>query len=350
MTDMPTEPAVRSEAMVKENEMPWMSLPRMPLLAAGAVLAAALSQTAAAQSFPWKPVTLVVPLAAGTGMDTIARLYAEQLSHALGKPVITENRPGAGMILATSSVAGAPPDGHTLLISTSGPLSINPVLYKRLGYDPKDFVPIALYVKSPFVLIVNPALPAETVPELIKLAKDSKTPLSYSTPGVGLMQHLSLEFMKQRFGFDATHVPYRSTPQSVADIVAGHVAFGFAEAGASVPLIREGKLRALAVSSASRLPVLPDVPPFGEASGAPDWEAVSWHVLMAPAATPKDIIDRLHGEMKRIMAAPEMQKRIADLGLLPLETPPIPEIDAYIKSEQAKWGGIVRKLGLEGSQ
>src|SRR5215510_1657598 len=255
-----------------------------------AALSAVLSP-AHAQTYPTKSITLVVPLAAGTGMDSIARLYGEQLSHTLGKPVVVDNRPGAAMMLAITSLARAPADGYTLGIATSGPLATNPVLYKKLDYDPdKDFSFIALYVKSPFVLVVNPALPVRTVGELIKLAKESATPLTYSTPGVGLMQHLSAEFMKQRFGFEATHVPYRNTPQSVTDIAAGHVAFGFAEAGATVPLIKEGKLRALAVSAKTRLPILPDVPSFSEATGADDYEAVSWHLLLAPAATPKAVI------------------------------------------------------------
>src|SRR6266545_2791044 len=237
-------------------------------LAVSAVLALAAAP-AHAQSWPTKSITIVVPLAAGTGMDTIARLYGDQLTQTLGKPVVIDNRPGAAMMLAMTSIARAPADGYTLGIATSGPLATNPVLYKKIDYDPdKDFSPIALYVKSPFVLVINPALPVRTVPELIKLAKESPTPLTYSTFGVGLMQHLSIEFMKQRFGFEMTHVPYRNTPQSVSDIAAGHVALGFAEAGAAVPLIKDGKLRALAVSSKSRLPVLPDVPPFSEASGS----------------------------------------------------------------------------------
>ena len=317
-------------------------------------LAALMSLAAApagAQTWPVKPITLIVPLAAGTGMDTIARLYADELSHTLGKPVVVDNRAGAAMMLAMTALARAPADGYTLGIATSGPLATNPVLYKRIDYDPdKDFSPIALYVKSPFVLVVNPALPVRTVPELIKLAKESPTPLTYSTPGVGLMQHLSIEFMKQRFGFEMTHVPYRNTPQSVSDIAAGHVALGFAEAGAAVPLIKDGKLRALAVSSESRLPVLPEVPPFAEASGADDYEAVSWHVLMAPAATPKAVIERLHPEMKRIMAGADMVKRVSDLGLIPFDTPSVEGVRAYIKSEQEKWGALVRKLGLEGTQ
>jgi tripartite-type tricarboxylate transporter receptor subunit TctC len=318
------------------------------LIALATLLAGA---PAGARSYPTKPITIIVPLAAGTGMDTIARLYSERLAQSLGKPVLADNRPGAAMMLAMTALASAPPDGTTLGIATSGPFATNPVLYKKINYDPeKDFVPIALYVKSPFVLIVNPALPVHSVPELIKLAKESAAPLTYSTPGVGLMQHLSLEFMKQRFGFEETHVPYRNTAQSVTDIAAGHVAFGLAEAGASVPLIRDGKVRALAVSSATRLPVLPEVPPFAEASGAPGFEAVSWHVLLAPAATPKDIVDRLHLEMKRIMGSPDMVRRVADLGLIPFETPPIDGMRAYIRAEQEKWGALVRKLGLEGSQ
>src|SRR3954466_11999901 len=312
-------------------------------LVAGALAILATPGPTSAQTYPTKSITLVVPLAAGTGMDTIARLYGEQLASSLGRPIVIDNRPGAAMMLALSSVARAAPDGYTLGIATSGPLATNPVLYKRIDYDPdKDFTPIALYVKSPFVLVVNPALPVRTVPDLIKLAKESASPLNYSTPGVGLMQHLSAEFMKQRFGFDATHVPYRNTPQSVTDIVAGHVAFGFAEAGAAVPLIKDGKLRAIAVSSKTRLPILPDVPPFAEASGASDYEAVSWHVLLAPAATPAPVTDRLPGEMKRIMGGAEMVKKVSDLGLIPFDTQPVAEIRTYIRSEQEKWGSLVR--------
>lgn len=328
--------------------MSAFALQRLAVTAALAILAAGPT---GAQTYPTKAVTLVVPLAAGTGMDSIARLYSEQLTQSLGKPVVIDNRPGAAMMLAMTSLARSAPDGYTLGIATSGPLATNPVLYKKIDYDPdKDFAPIALYVKSPFVLVVNPALPVRTVGELIKLAKESASPLNYSTPGVGLMQHLSAEFMKQRFGFQATHVPYRSTPQSVTDIVAGHVAFGFAEAGAAVPLIKDGKLRVLAVSSKTRLPILPDVPPFAEASGASDYEAVSWHVLIAPTGTPAPVIERLHGEMKRIMGGAEMVKKVSDLGLIPFDIQPVGETRAYLKSEQDKWGTLVRRLGLAGSQ
>ena len=307
--------------------------------------------TAQAQDYPSRPITIVVPLAPGSGMDTLVRLYAEKLQQSLGKPVVVENKPGASLMLAATAVAAAPADGYTLMVSTSSAMAINLVLFKKVTYDPvKDFVPVSFYVKSPFILVVNPDLDAKTVPELIKLAKESKTPLNYSSPGVGVAQHLSVEYMKQKYGLDMVHVPYRSTPQSITDIMAGHVQLGFAEAGASLPLIREGKLRALAVSSSTRLPLLPDVPTFAEAANAPDFETVSWHMLFAPAATPKPILDRLHAEMSKIMADPEMKQKAATIGLLPIDPPSIADTEKYLASERDKWGSLVRKLGLEGSQ
>jgi tripartite-type tricarboxylate transporter receptor subunit TctC len=328
--------------------MSW-SLVRRALLAA-TIAAVAAGAPARAQDYPTRPVTIVVPLAAGSGMDALVRLYAEKLQVALGKPVVVDNRPGAALMLAAAAVATAPADGYTLLVSTSSAMAINPVLYKKVNYDHvKDFVPISFYVKSPFILVVNPDLPAKSVPELIKHIKDSKSPLSYSSPGAGVAQHLSIEYMKKRFDLDITHVPYKNTPQSIQDIAAGHVQLGFAEAGASLPLIRDGKLRALAVSATTRIPSLPDVPPFAEAAKAPDFEAVSWHILFAPAATPKPIIERLHAEMKKIMADPEMIKLTEKIGLLPVDSPNIDGIQKYLASEREKWGSLVKQLGLDGS-
>jgi len=306
---------------------------------------------AQAQDYPTKPITIVVPLAAGSGLDSLVRLYADKLQRSLGKPVIVENKPGAALMLAAAAVATAPADGYTLLVSTSSAMAINLVLYKKVNYDAvKDFIPVSFYVKSPFILVVNPDLPAKTVPELIKLAKERPTPLNYSSPGAGVAQHLSMEYLKQRFNVNMVHVPYRNTPQSIADIVAGHVQLGFAEAGASLPLIREGKLRALAVSASTRIPTLPDVPPFAEAANAPDFEAVSWHMLYAPRATPKPIIDKLHAEMNKIMRDPEMKQKASTIGLLPIDPPSIADTETYLAAEREKWGSLVRKLGLEGSQ
>lgn len=308
------------------------------------------SSSARADEYPSRSITIVVSLAAGSGMDTITRLYADKLSPALGKPVIVENKPGAATTLAANQVATAAPDGYTLVVLTSIALSINPTLFKHLNYDPKDFTPISLYVKSPFILVINPALPAKTMPEFAELAKKTNPPLSYASIGTGSVQHMSMEFAKKRLGFDATHVPYRSTPQSVTDLIGGFVAASFLEAGLAVPQIKEGKLRALAVSSAQRFPLLPEVPTFAEASGASDYEGVSWHMLLAPAKTPQPIVDRLHAEMKRIMQEPAMQEKIAALGLIPNDSPSIEGMRGYIQSEQTKWGTMVKQLGLEGSQ
>ena len=306
---------------------------------------------ATAQDYPTRPITIVVTLAAGTGMDVIARLYADKLSQSLGKPVVIENKPGASTMLGTAAVANAPPDGYTLLVATSAALSINPTLFKQIAYDPeKDLVPISLYLKSPFILIVDPKLPVHSVPELIDYAKKSPTPLNYSSPGAGGLPYLSVELMNNRFGLTMTHVPYRNSPQAVSDVAAGHVSLSIAEAGASLALIRDGKVRALAVTSTQRLPAHPSVPPFAEAANAPDFETVSWHVLLAPAKTPRPIVDKLHAEMTRIMSDRDMQQKLSDLGLIPLDPPSIADTERYIKSETGKWSAIVTKVGLAGSQ
>src|SRR3954465_10501693 len=273
--------------------------------ARAAILVFALICSAPAHAeYPNRPVTIIVSLAAGSGMDVLVRLYADKLSQSLGKPVIVENRPGASLMLAANAVAAAPPDGHTLLVSTSSAMAINLTLFKQVTYDPdRDFIPISLYVKSPFILVVNPDIPAKNIAELVAYIKQNQGKLSYSSPGAGVAQHLSMEFMKDQFGLEITHVPYRATPQSIQDIAAGHIALGWAEAGASIPLIKDGKLRALAVSSTPGVPLLPDVPPL--AATAPGFEAVSWHMLLAPAKTPREIVDRPQYEMKRPRATAE---------------------------------------------
>jgi tripartite-type tricarboxylate transporter receptor subunit TctC len=253
-------------------------------------------------------------------------------------------------VVAGETIAKGPPDGYTLAVATSAVLAIRPTLFKVRPFNPlTDFVPISHYVKSPFVLIVTPSLPVKSVSELIAYVKEHPG-LSYSTSGVGGAPHLTGELLKQKFGFDMAHVPYRNSPQSIADVAAGHIAASIAEAGASLPLIKDGKLRALAVTSATRFPTLPEVPTLAEALAAPDLEAVSWHVLFARHDTPRAIVDRLHDEMARIMAPPEMQARIAAIGLIPYASPSVEGIQAYIKAETDKWGTLVRQLGLDGSQ
>ena len=324
---------------------------RMRRLIALSFAAACIASPAAADTFPSKPITIMPLLAAGTGLDVTVRMYAEQMAQSLGKPVIIENRPGNAGAVGIAALKAAPPDGHTLAVATSGAMAIRPWLLKQVPYDQfKDFVPIAIYVKSPFILVVDPKLPITSVPEFIAYVKARPGTLSYSSPGVGGAPHLTLEFLKQRFGLDVTHVPYRNSPQAIADVAAGHIAMAFAEAGASLPLIRAGKLRALAVSSSVPIPTLPELPPIGQAVGAPDFEAVSWHVLIAHSGTPREVVDRLHGEMTRIWAIPANRERTAALGLLPIDIASIDGMRAYVASENEKWGAMVRKLGLEGSQ
>ncbi len=332
----------------------WTRRRTMAALAAGTVGFGqlALGTTAFAQSFPSRPVTIVVPLAAGTGMDTVVRLIAEDLAKSLNVAVVVENQPGAAMMLATTNVARATPDGHTLLVAAIAPLAINQSLYKKINYDPdKDLTPISLYVKSPFVLVTPKPNGATTFAAFLAQAKAAAAaPLTYSTPGAGFLQHLTMEHLKKQLGFDATHVAYRSSPQAINDVVGGHIASSFAEMGASLSLIREGKLNALAVTSSVRLPQLPDVPPLADAAGLAGYEAVSWHVLLAPAATPKEVVDRLGAELKRITSDKAFQSKLLDIGLLPVDTVSGDDIKTYIRAERARWGTVVKDLGLEGSQ
>lgn len=320
----------------------------LPVIASALV---AMALPASAETFPTKQITIMPLLAAGTGLDITVRMYAEQMAQSLGKPVMIENRPGNAGAIGIAALKAAPPDGHTLAVATSGAMAIRPWLLKHVPYDQhKDFVPIAIYVKSPFILVVDPKLPVNTVAEFIAYVKELPGKLTYSSPGVGGAPHLTMEFLKQRFGLDITHVPYRNSPQSIADFAAGHITLAFAEAGVSLPLIRAGNLRALAVSSSVPISTMPELPPIGQAVGAPDFEAVSWHVLIAHSATPRDVINQLHGEMKRIWAIPASRERTAALGLIPIYIASIEEMRAYVASENDKWSGLVRKLGLEASQ
>ncbi len=318
-----------------------------------AALALTLPCAAAqAQEYPTKNVTIVVPLAPGTGMDSVVRIYADELSKSLGKPVVVENQPGAALMLAAQNVARAAPDGHTLVVSTSSPMAVNQTLYKKVNYDPeKDFVPLALYLKSPFVLIVSPQLGTASVKDFVKKAQDAgDKPLTYATPGAGTLLHLTMEVMKRDFKFKADHVPYRNSPQIVTDVMGNHVSSAISETGAAMSNIKGGNVKALAITSAGRHPSLPDVAPMSEAAGMPGFEAVSWHVLLAPSATPKPIVERLHKEMARITGNPEFQKRVSTIGLMPLPPASVEDMQKYMKSEQTRWSAVVKDLGLAGSQ
>jgi tripartite-type tricarboxylate transporter receptor subunit TctC len=319
---------------------------------AAAITAATLPSAAHAQDYPSKNITIVVPLVAGTGMDAIARAYAESLSKALGKAVLVENQPGATLTLAAQNVAKATPDGHTLLVSATLQMSAPQVLVKKVNYDPdKDFVPISIYLTSPFVLIVNPSSGVNTLRDLIDRAKASAaTPLTYATSGTGSFPHLVMEVMKRDHSFPANHVPYRNSGQIISDVLGGHVAASMSETGAALGLIKDGKLKALAITSAARIPSMPDVPTVAEAVNQPAYEAVSWHILAAPAATPKPVVDRLVAEMATITADPEFRKRVSTAGLIPRQPMSATEMQTYVKSERVRWSGWAKTLGIEPQQ
>ena len=335
--------------------MPW-TFPMRTLattafaLALGA--AAIPGGPAHAQDYPSKNITIVVPLVAGTGMDAIARTYADGLSKALGKPVVVENQPGATLTLAAQNVAKAAPDGHTLLVSATLQMSAPQVLVKKVNYDhEKDFVPISIYLTSPFVLIVNPSSGVNSLRELIDRARATDAaPLTYATSGTGSFPHLVMEVMKRDHTFKADHVPYRNSGQIISDVLGGHVGASMSETGAALGLIQEGKLKALAITSAARIPSMPDVPTVAEAMKQPGYEAVSWHILAAPSATPKPVVDRLVAEMARITAEPEFRKRVSTAGLIPRQPMSADEMQAYVKSERIRWSGWAKTLGIEPQQ
>ena len=324
---------------------------KQTLLALAVFAAAAWGAPAHAQDYPSKAITVTLVLAPGTGLDVVARTWGEQLAQGLGKPVVFDNKPGANGIVAVNAVKNTPADGHTLLVGTSAALALNQTTYKQLPYDAaKDFVPVAVYLKSPFILIVHPSLPVRSVPELVTYVKARPGQLSYSSTGPGGAPRLATEMFAQNFGLNLIHVPYKNSPQAIIDIAAGHVQLGFAEAGASQQLIRDKRLRALAVSTLTRFSSLPEVPTLAEAANRPGLEAVSWHALVAPAATPRAVVNRLHSEMTRILKLPEVNKVISNLDLIPAAPASIEAHQQYIAAEAKKWGDLIRKLGLAGSQ
>ena len=309
----------------------------------------ALHPAARAEDYPARPITLVLPLGAGGAMDIIARTQFEpQLRERLGKPVIVENRTGGGTVIAATTVAKAPPDGYTLFFVPAGTLTTNAALYKKLPYDPgKDFVPIALTSKVGFVLSVNPSLPVNSVADLIRHAKERR--LAFGSTGIGATPHLAVEMLKRAAGLEMTHVPYRGMPQAVNDVVAGHVQLVFADPAGAPPLINDGKIRPLAVSSLTRIAAVPDVPTLDE-SGFPGFEAVSWHMIVAPAGTPKEIVTRLHRAFKSIVATQAFEQQVTRMGLLSIDSPPPDELQRFLQAEIVRWGKLVQDVGIAGTE
>ncbi len=314
-----------------------------------ALLAAHAAAPANAQDFPARQVTFVLPFAPGGAIDIYARAYAQKLSDKFGKPFVVENRPGAGTVLAASSVARAAPDGHTVLVSPS-PLAINATLYKKLPYDTaNDFMALAYVADIPLVLVVHPSLPVQSIPDLIKYAKDNPGKLSYASSGTGTTLHLSGELLKSMTGIQMTHVPYKGGPPALNDVVAGHVQLVFADPASAVQQIRAGRVRPLGVTSKVRLLSAPEIPPIADA-GVPGFEAVSWTVFMAPAKTPDAIAGRLHAEITALAASAEIREQTIKLGMIPVTSPALAQLRGFLPREIGRWGTLVQQAGIAGSE
>ncbi len=303
------------------------------------------SASALAQDYPTRNVVFIVPTGPGAATDLLARLLAPQLAERLGKPFVVENRPGAGTLTASNAVAKANPDGYTILMGTSTPLAINATLYKHLPYDPvKDFMPLALIATIPFVLVVNNDLPVHSVAELIAYAKAHPGELSYGSTGPGTPFHLNAELFSAMTGIQMVHVPYKAVVDSQLDLMGGRIQVMFTDFTSSVPLIKAGKMRALGVTTKTRAAAMPELQPIADL-GVPGFNAAAWQMVVAPAATPKPVVDKLHTELEAIMALPQTRDAITRLGLVPADNSSIEQLQAFVRSEIVRWGEVVKRSG-----
>jgi tripartite-type tricarboxylate transporter receptor subunit TctC len=314
-------------------------------LTAGAAALASLSRPVAAQPYPTRPVRIIVPYAAGSAPDLPARLLAQKLTSSLGQQVIVENMPGAGGNSGIGNAARAMPDGHTILVISTG-FFVNPSLYPNVPYDPiKDFAPVSLIASSPNLVMVNPSLPVTTLTELIDFVKANPGKLSYAQPSTGSIPHLSGELLKLRYGLDLVAVPFNSGGQAIASAIGGHTPIVITALASALPTIKDGKIRALATTSRGRIPALPDVPTTAEA-GVPDLESETLTGIFVPAATPRAIVERLYGEIAKAMAAPDVKERIVAMGFDPIATTP-GELAERTKAEIARWGKVIRDARIQ---
>jgi tripartite-type tricarboxylate transporter receptor subunit TctC len=308
-----------------------------------ALLALAPSVTLA-QTYPAKPIRIIVPWTAGGTADTLARIMAQRLGESLGQQVLADNRPGASGQIGTDLVAKATPDGHTLLLATTAPNSTAPSLYSKLTYDPmKDFAPISLIALTFYVASVNPAVPVKTIAELVKLAKARPGELNFSSPGNGTPNHLSGEMLKTMAGIQMQHIPFKGSAQAIADVIGGQIPLNFENIAVVLPHIKAGKVRPLGVTSAQRNRYLPEVPTIAE-SGYPGFEAVGWFGLMAPAATPRNVLEKLNAESMRILATPEVSSRILGLGA-EVKPTTMAEFEAFNRAQISKWAKVIKDSG-----
>lgn len=308
-----------------------------------AVLAAFwLATGAAAQSYPSKAITIIVPFPAGASPDLVARAIGQKLNEAWRQPVVIENKPGAGAIIGTETVAKSAPDGYTLLLHSASH-AIAPSMYK-LPYDTvRDFAPITRVAFVPNVLIIHPTVPVKNVKELIMLAKSKPGTLNYSSSGNGSPAHLAGELFKLLAGIDILHIPYRGSPQAIIALLSGETAMMFSPIPIAMPHVKSGKLKVLGVTTAKRSKVLPDLPTISE-SGLSGYEVTQWYAMQAPAGTPKEVLAKLNGEVRKILSMPDIVERLSAQGAEPAPTTP-EVLEAYIKTEIAKWAKVVKASG-----
>ncbi len=315
-------------------------------IVAALVLTVAFIGAARADDYPSRPITLVVPFPPGGSTTVMARNVADKMSAALGQPIVVENRGGAGGTIGTRYVAKSAPDGYTILLSYTGTFSIAPTAYGNPGYDPrKDFAPIGMIGAAPNLLLVTTSLPVKSLAELIKYAKSLPSPMQYGSPGVGTVNHLAGEMLANSIGVPMLHIPYKGNGPALGDLIGGHIPMMFMPIPASLGNVKAGTLRALAISSATRSSLVPDVPTLVE-SGVPGFDVALRYGLAAPAGTPRPIIDRLNKELNAALASEEVQKRLANEGAEALPGT-VADYVADLDKEETKWSALVRKIGLK---
>lgn len=312
----------------------------------GAALVAMTSTTTAAlaQDYPAKPVRVMVGMAPGGSNDTIARLVSSALSEKTGQQFVVENKPGANSTIATKELKRANPDGYTLMLVISSHVT-NTLLYPNLDYKLNDFAPVSVIADTPFVLVANPKFKPSNVAEMISLAKSSKDPINFGTPGLGSTQHISLELMDQMAGIKMNHIPYKGGAPAQTDVIGGVIPLIFATPTQSLPFIKERQLKALAVTSMQRLSQLPDVPTVME-SGLPGYEANVWFGIIAPAGTPANVIEKLNKEITQIVNNGEIRKRLEGMGLNPVGSTP-EQFQTLLDNEKTKWADVIKKSDIK---
>ena len=299
----------------------------------------------AQDDYPNRPVKIIVPFAPGGSTDVVARILADRLGAELKQSFVVENKPGAGGNIGADAVAKANPDGYTLLMGTTGVLAINKYLYKEMPYDAdRDLAPVSYTSLITNILVVNPQVPARSVQELVRLAKSDPGKLTYASSGAGSSTHLSAELFKSMAGVDVLHVPYKGSSQALTDVMAGQVTMLFDNAPSSMPFIEQNRLRAIAVTSTKRLPNLPDVPTLDEA-GVKGYESLSWSGIVAPAATPRRVIEKLNAALEKILRDPDVKQKFAALGVEPVGGPP-EAFTRHIRAESEKWGRVVKAANI----